>query len=132
MGDYQTTLAATSISAKNAALILNDIAKLAGKRLDTISELPQKLHVSTQLVKAMSGGDTMTARFFHKEFFNFQSTARLLIATNFYPFAEVEDKAYFRRLPILRFPISFANENPDKDLKTKLASKLSGIAAWAF
>lgn len=131
MGDYQTTLAATSISAQNTAAIPNDIAKLAGKRLVTISELPQKLHVNTQLVKAMSGGDTLTARFLHKEYFDFQPTAQLLVATNFYPFADPEDKAYFRRLAILRFPKSFANENPDKDLKSKLAAELPGIAAWA-
>lgn len=131
MGDYQTTLAATSISVQNTSAIPNDIAKLAGKRLATISELPQKLHVNTQLVKAMSGGDTMTARFLHKEFFDFQPSAQLLVATNFYPFADPEDKAYFRRLAILRFPISFANENPDKELKNKLASELPGIAVWA-
>jgi putative DNA primase/helicase len=93
MGDYQTTLAATSISAQNTATIPNDIAKLAGKRLATISELPQKLHVNTQLVKAMSGGDTMTARFLHKEFFDFQPTAQLVVATNFYPYADVNGKA---------------------------------------
>ena len=131
MGDYQTTLAATSISAQNTAAIPNDIAKLAGKRLATISELPQKLHVNTQLVKAMSGGDTLTARFLHKEYFDFQPTAQLLVATNFYPFADPEDKAFFRRLAILRFPKSFAHENPDKDLKSKLAAELPGIAAWA-
>lgn len=132
MGDYQTTLAATSISAQTTAAIPNDIAKLAGKRLATISELPQKLHVNTQLVKAMSGGDTMTARFLHKEFFDFQPTAQLVVATNFYPYADVEDKAYFRRLAILRFPKSFAEANPDKDLKAKLASELPGIAVWAL
>ncbi|MFQ3348786.1 MAG: putative DNA primase/helicase [Paracoccaceae bacterium] len=131
MGDYQTTLAATSISAHTTAAIPNDIAKLAGKRLATISELPQKLHVNTQLVKAMSGGDTMTARFLHKEYFDFQPTAQLVVATNFYPYADVEDKAYFRRLAILRFPKSFAEANPDKDLKAKLASELPGIAVWA-
>jgi putative DNA primase/helicase len=131
LGDYQTTLAATSISAQNTAAIPNDIAKLAGKRLATISELPQKLYVNTQLVKAMSGGDTMTARFLHKEFFDFQPTAQLLVATNFYPFADPEDKAYFRRLAILRFPKSFADQNPDKELKSKLAAELPGIAAWA-
>lgn len=131
LGDYQTTLAATSISAQNTAAIPNDIAKLAGMRLATISELPQKLHVNTQLVKALSGGDTMTARFLHKEFFDFQPTAQLLVATNFYPFADPEDKAYFRRLAMLRFPNSFADENPDKELKRKLASELPGIAVWA-
>lgn len=131
MGDYQTTLAATSISAQNTAAIPNDIAKLAGKRLATISELPKKLHVNTQLVKAMSGGDTLTARFLHKEYFDFQPTAQLLVATNFYPFADPEDKAYYRRLAILRFPKSFASEKPDKDLKNKLLAELPGIAAWA-
>lgn len=131
MGDYQTTLAATSISAHNTGAIPNDLAKLAGKRLATISELPQKLHVDTQRVKAMSGGDTMTARFLHKEYFDFEPTAQLLVASNFYPYADVEDKAYFRRLAILRFPNSFANDNPDKDLRSKLAAELQGIAVWA-
>lgn len=131
MGDYQTTLAATSISTQNTGGIPNDIAKLAGKRLATISELPQKLHVNTQLVKAISGGDTLTARFLHKEYFDFEPTAQLLVATNFYPYADVEDQAYFRRLAILRFPKSFANSNPDKSLKSKLAEELPGIAKWA-
>ena len=132
MGDYQTTLSATSISAQNTASIPNDIAKLAGRRLATISELPQKLHVNTQLVKAMTGGDTLTARFLHKEYFDFQPTAQMLAATSFYPYADPADKAFFRRLAFMRFPKSFANDNPDKDLKSKLASELSGIAAWAF
>ena len=130
-GDYQTTLSATSISAANTASIPNDIAKLSGKRLATISELPQKLQVNTQLVKAISGGDTLTARFLHKEYFDFEPTAQLLIATNFYPYADPEDKAYFRRLAMLRFPITFTDGNHDKDLKTKLLSELPGIAAWA-
>ncbi len=34
-------------------------------------------------------------------------------------------------LAILRFPKSFAHENPDKALKGKLASELPGIAVWA-
>ena len=131
VGDYQTTLAATSISAANTAAIPNDIAKLSGKRLATISELPQKLHVNTQLVKAISGGDTLTARFLHKEYFDFEPTIQLLIATNFYPYADPEDKAYFRRLAILRFPVSFTDKKPDKDLKSKLVLELSGIAVWA-
>lgn len=74
----------------------------------------------------------MTARFLHKEFFDFQPSAQLLVATNFYPYADVEDKAFFRRLAILRFPKSFVGENPDKDLKCKLTSELPGIALWAI
>ena len=68
LGAYQTTLAPSSISASHKSSIPNDLARLRGKRLVTISELPKDLHIDTQVVKGLSGGDTMTARFLHQEY----------------------------------------------------------------
>ena len=132
LGTYQTTLAATSLSAKNNASIPNDIARLRGKRLVSISELPKNLRLNTQLVKGVSGGDTMTARFLHQEFFDFDPIAQIVIATNFYPYADPEDKAFFRRLAIVRFPRCFTDCNPDKRLRHKLSNELNGILNWAL
>ena len=98
----------------------------------TISELPKEMHLDTQLVKGISGGDTMTARFLHQEFFDFEPQVQLLIATNFYPYADPEDNAFFRRIAIMRFPICFARENPDKHLLEKLKKEANGIVAWAL
>ena len=130
LGAYQTTLAPNSISASHKSSIPNDLARLRGKRLVTISELPKDLHIDTQVVKGLSGGDTMTARFLHQEYFDFEPQAQMLIATNFYPYANPEDKAYFRRVAIMRFPVCFTDGNPDKNLVEKLKNEADGILSW--
>ncbi len=99
-------------------------------RLATISELPKDLLVDTQIVKGISGGDTQTARFLHQEYFDFDLHAQLLIATNFYPYADPEDTAYFRRVAIMRFPVCFTDKQPDKHLAFKLKGKADGILTW--
>ena len=130
LGNYQTTLSSDSISISNRNSIPNDIAKLRGKRLVTVSELPKDMKVDSQLVKGISGGDTLTARFLHQEYFDFDPKAQLLIATNFYPYANPEDKAYFRRVAIMRFPVCFTDKNPDKHLASELRCEAEGIITW--
>lgn len=132
MGDYQITLAATTFATKNFSAIPNDVARLAGARMAGVSELPKGLHVNTQLLKGISGGDTLVARFLHQEFFDFEPEALLIICTNFYPFIDVEDKAFLRRVRLLCFPCNFSEDSPDLFLRDKLASELSGILNWAL
>ena len=132
LGDYQITLPALSLSSKNPSSIPNDIARISGARLVAVSELPKAMHLNTQLVKGISGGDTMTARFLHQEFFDFEPEAVLLVVTNFYPFGNIEDEAYFRRLRILRFPRNFSDGAPDLHLRERLATELPGILNWAI
>ena len=86
LGDYQITLSASTFSVKNTGSIPNDVARLAGSRFAGVSELPKGLYVNTQLMKGISGGDTISARFLHQEFFDFKPEALLLFVTNFYPF----------------------------------------------
>ena len=132
VGDYQITLSANTFAAKNFSAIPNDIARIAGARLAGVSELPKGLHVNTQLLKVISGGDTLVARFLHQEFFDFEPEALLVICSNYYPFIDVEDKAFLRRVRLLRFPRNFSEDAPDLFLRDKLAKELSGILNWAL
>lgn len=132
LGDYQITLSASTFSAKNAGAIPNDVARLAGARFAGVSELPKGLYVNTQLMKGISGGDTLSARFLHQEFFDFKPEALLLFITNFYPFIDVEDKAFLRRVRILKFPRNFSENSPDLYLQEKINKELSGILNWAI
>jgi len=132
LGDYQITLSATTFSARNPASIPNDVARLSGARFAGVSELPKGLHVNTQLMKGISGGDTLSARFLHQEFFDFAPEAVLLFVTNFYPFIDVEDKAFLRRVRLLRFPKNFSENEPDLRLPEKLQVELPGIINWAL
>ena len=132
LGDYQITLSASTFSVKNTGSIPNDVARLAGSRFAGVSELPKGLYVNTQLMKGISGGDTISARFLHQEFFDFKPEALLLFVTNFYPFIDVEDKAFLRRVRILKFPKNFSETTPDLFLREKLKHELSGILNWAI
>ena len=83
-------------------------------------------------MKGISGGDTISARFLHQEFFDFKPEALLLFITNFYPFIDVEDKAFLRRVRILKFPKNFSENSPDLHLQEKINQELSGILNWAI
>jgi len=56
----------------------------------------------------------------------------LVICSNYYPFIDVEDKAFLRRVRLLRFPRNFSEDAPDLFLRDKLAKELSGILNWAL
>ena len=83
-------------------------------------------------MKGISGGETLSARFLHQEFFDSEPEAVLLFVTNFYPFIDVEDKAFLRRVRLLRFPKNFSKNEPDLRLPEKLARELPSIINWAL
>ena len=60
----------------------NDLARMNGARLGTAieGEVDQKL--SEVKIKQITGGDEITARFLHKEFFEFKPIVKIWMATN--------------------------------------------------
>ena len=70
LGDYARAAQPESIGlkshAQSASAASEDIARLAGARLVSISEPDQKLTLSASLIKQLTGGDTITARFLHE------------------------------------------------------------------
>ena len=67
----------------------------------------------------------MTARFLHKEFFEFQATAVPFIITNYLPVVDGGDSAMKRRLCVIGFDTVV--EKPDLQLSDKLLAEKSGI-----
>ena len=55
----------------------NDIASIAGKRFVTAQESREGAQFDEALIKALTGGDLITARFLHKEFFTFRPTWKI-------------------------------------------------------
>ena len=95
--DFETYLARRDVGAPR-----NDLARLAGARLVTSVETDPDRQLAVGLVKSITGGDTITARFLHGEFFEFQPQFSLLWAVNELPRMRGADDAFWRR--VLRLP----------------------------
>jgi putative DNA primase/helicase len=85
LGDYASGTTTSSIMLSKGGGIPNDIARLRGKRFIVVPETEENERLNSSLVKALSAGDQMTARFLFGEFFDFYFTGKLWIATNHLP-----------------------------------------------
>ena len=112
----------------------NDIARLAGKRLVVSIEVDEGKRLAEGLVKMLTGGDTVTARFLYQEAFEFAPQFKLTLAANHAPQVRDDDEAMWRR--ILRVPFETVIPKDERDPKVKKELKdpeASGpaILAWA-
>ena len=79
LGDYSVTASPDLIMARRHAGIPNDVARLRGARAAFMNETSQGARFDEAKLKDLTGGDTLTARFLHQEFFDFRPTHRLVI-----------------------------------------------------
>jgi putative DNA primase/helicase len=129
-GQYAFNAPFSTFEAKDRSSIPNDLAALAGRRLVTASETNEGTRLNEARLKALTGGDPITARFLHGEFFTYQPVAKLWLAVNHRP--EVRDDSYgfWRRVRLVPFGRQF-RENADPWLIDTLRAELPGILAWA-
>ena len=66
-------------------------AILHGKRLAVCSETPQGRHLNESLIKEMTGGKPITARRMREDFWTFDPTHKLLVASNYKPAISGDD-----------------------------------------
>jgi putative DNA primase/helicase len=108
----------------------NDIARLHRARLVVANESGQGHRLDEALIKTLTGGDTIAARYLYAEHFEFQPHFKLLLVTNHRPKVDGSDDAIWRRLRLIPFEVSFEGRE-DRDLPAKLEAELPGILAWA-
>ena len=110
----------------------NDIARLDGLRVVIANEIDDGTLLSEALVKQMTGGDTMSARFHYREFFDFKPKLKLLMAGNHKPVIQGRDNGIWRRIRLISFEVTFEAQSQDKTLQAKLNAELPGILNWAI
>jgi len=110
----------------------NDLARMRGARLITASEVSHDATLNVSLVKELTGQDKIACRFLYGEFFEYPPQFKIAVTVNELP--EIKggcDEAIKRRLCVIPFRATFANEARDKTLMDKLKAELPGILAWA-
>ncbi len=112
--------------------IPNDIARLKGARRVTVSESKENVTLDEALIKRLTGGDLITARFLNKEFFDFYPIFKMFLYTNKKPNIHGTDIGIWRRIRMIPFDLKITEENKDKDLPKKLEGELPGILNWAL
>jgi putative DNA primase/helicase len=131
MGDYGQTAEATTFLEKRNDAIPNDLAALRGARLVLASETGPRRSLDESLIKRVTGGDEITARFLHREFFAYRPAFKVVIATNDKPRVYGSDTGIWRRIRMIPFNANFEGCE-DKQLQKKLKQELPGILNWAL
>ena len=72
LGGLRTATRTETLLVKRGDQIPNDVARLAGARFVSAVETESGRRLAEALVKQMTGGDRMTARFLHHEYFEFE------------------------------------------------------------
>lgn len=130
LNDYAVTAAMETFTASKNDRHSTELAMLAGARMVTASETEEGRAWAEAKVKQMTGGDPITARFMHKDFFTFRPQFKLTIAGNHAPTLRNVDDAMRRRFNIVPFTLKPAN--PDRQLEEKLRAEHGQILAWAI
>jgi putative DNA primase/helicase len=127
MGAYAYNLPFSALELQQRTSIPNDLASLVNRRLVTASESGEATRLNESRIKMLTGGDVVTARFLHGEFFEFTPVAKFCLFTNAKPVIRDDSLGMWRRIRLLPFTQTFPI---DRTLGAELASEGPGILRW--
>jgi putative DNA primase/helicase len=130
-GGYGTTAPASTFRLKNNESSI-DVHKLRGRRFVATSEMPEGAQLDEELVKRITGGDTMTSRSLYEEFQDWRAQCVVWIATNFLPKVNSDDNAIWRRAKTVRMDTEYGSDGrPEiKGYADVLLLERNGILNW--
>ena len=138
LGDYATTIPIEALlAARNdgGATATPEIAKLKGKRLAVTSEAGANRTFRTDLIKVLTGGETITARFLHGNPFEFDPAHKIIMSTNHLPNIPISvDTGIRRRMCIVPFDNVIPADDRDVYLleKLKTPKEIAGVLNWCL
>lgn len=135
MGPLGVGLPAASLVGENRATgqqASPDIARLYGARIVRVAELPADEPVKEELVKLLTGGESMPVRNLFKGFFEFTPVFKAHMSGNGYPRIDGTDNGIWRRMVVIPWTVTIPEERRRefREVVAELAAEGSGILNW--
>jgi putative DNA primase/helicase len=108
------------------------LAGLRSARLVVGSEIPKGKTWDEAKLKDLTGGDRLSARYMHGNFFTFDPQLTLMIAGNDKPKLAGVDTAIRSRMVLVPFNVRIPDIEIDPSLQEKLMSEAPAILRWAI
>jgi putative DNA primase/helicase len=130
LGDYAYTSPFSTFELHQRSSIPNDMAALENKRFVSSSETNDNTRLNEARIKALSGGDPITARYLHCEYFTFEPHLKIWLLVNHKPKVADDSHGFWRRVKLIPFTKQFTGNQEDKHLGDKLKAEAPGILNW--
>jgi putative DNA primase/helicase len=130
LGDYHRTAPIETFTASSVDRHPTELAGLRGARLVTSIETEEGRRWAESKLKALTGGDPISARFMRQDYFEYVPQFKLFIAGNHKPGLRSVDEAIRRRLNLVPFTVTIPPEERDPELTEKLKAEWAGIMRW--
>lgn len=123
---------------RSAGAATPELELLRGLQIGWASEVDDKRRFSVAAIKRLTGGDQIVTRGLFSDFTKLTPSHSIFLLTNEIPSAPFQDYAFWSRICLTEFPLSFVDWEPveaferkaDPDLPEKLKSEYPGILAW--
>jgi putative DNA primase/helicase len=130
IGTYCKAAPMETFMARPQEGIPNDLAGLSKARFVSAIETEESKRFNEAKIKLITGGDTISARFLRREFFDFVPQFKIWLATNNRPVIRGTDEGIWSRIKLVPFKLRLPESKRDEKLGAKLKSEASGILNW--
>jgi putative DNA primase/helicase len=136
LNDYAVVAPMAAFIASQQDRHTTDLAMMRGARLVVAQETESGRYWNESLVKSLTGGDRITARFMRQDNFTFDPQFTLIIGGNHRPSLRNVTYAIRRRFFMIPFTVTFPDNGTDaatqrdKNLAAKLRAEWPGILGW--
>jgi putative DNA primase/helicase len=132
MGEYGATTAPEVVALTKSDTPMHHLAQLHGARFITLPETEETHRLAESRIKALTGGDEITACRKYEHPFCFRPQLKLWIHGNHKPEIRGTDNGIWRRVKFIPLKAIFCAERRDPTLQEKLARELPGILNYAI
>lgn len=130
LGEYAQQVPTSVLMSHEHDVHPTEKATLRGLRLAACSETAKGRALDEAQVKALTGGERISARVMRGDFFEFDPTHTLWLSTNNKPTIRETSSGIWRRVHLIPWVTEIPKEQQDTELPAKIRSEAEGVLRW--